>query len=61
MAALPAAGFSSTTLELFSVVTRMREALQESLQERLSERERLDSAASGSRRASEPVPISGWQ
>ena len=59
MAALLAAGVSSTTLELFSVVTRMREALEESLQERLSERERLEAAGSGGRRASEPVPIGG--
>lgn len=59
MAALLAAGVSSTTLELFSVVTRMREALQESLQERLSERERLEAAGSSGRRTSEPVPIGG--
>lgn len=57
MAALLAAGVSSTTLELFSVVTRMREALEESLQERLAEREQLEAAPSGGRPSSDPVPI----
>lgn len=44
-AALLEGGISTTTLELFSVITRMREALQESMAERLAQRQREEGDA----------------
>lgn len=65
---LLSAGVSSATLELFSVVMRMREALQQTMSERLAEREQADLAAgklsprasgasAAARATSAPLPV----